>query len=116
MTARSASLAAEVSALEAELLAAPRGRTMGGIRCRISRRLRQARLKLAQSVATHTRAEWLALISAHPFCAACRAPFSFKVHPTKDHVIPLSSNGHDGISNIQPLCGSCNARKGARLQ
>ena len=33
---------------------------------------------------------------------------------TADHVIPASRGGKNVLSNIQPLCRTCNARKGSK--
>lgn len=33
---------------------------------------------------------------------------------TMDHVVPLSKNGRHHISNLQPLCSSCNDKKGVK--
>lgn len=54
--------------------------------------------------------EWLTLCAqADGKCLSCK-----QVKPlTIDHVVPLSKGGSNYIDNIQPLCGSCNSKKGA---
>lgn len=44
-------------------------------------------------------------------CAKCKEEKKLTI----DHIIPLSKGGKNIISNIQPLCGSCNSSKGAKI-
>lgn len=44
-------------------------------------------------------------------CAFCRKAKKLTI----DHIIPVTLGGTHWPENIQPLCGSCNARKGNRL-
>lgn len=80
------------------------------IRVRISGQRRRARERRAEG--THSYAEWLALCEKYGNCCLCcgeQKPL------TEDHVIPLARGGTDYITNIQPLCGECNSRKGTRI-
>ena len=67
---------------------------------------------LAGAHGSHTQEEWLAMVERYGnICLCCFKSVSL----TRDHVVPLSLGGTDYIENIQPLCLSCNARKGNRI-
>ena len=48
-------------------------------------------------------------------CAGCKSFFPFR-NFTIDHIVPQSKGGHDGLDNLQLLCGFCNSTKGNRDQ
>jgi len=65
------------------------------------------------AVGRHTAGEWRALVEKFEGrCVCCQQHFGIR-KLTRDHVVPLALGGSDSIENIQPLCRSCNSRKGA---
>jgi uncharacterized protein YdaU (DUF1376 family) len=73
-----------------------------------NRKNRSERLANARRLATHTPAEWQALVEVcGSHCLRCGAP-----EYCKDHIVPIYQGGSDGIENLQPLCRSCNSAKG----
>lgn len=81
----------------------PRGHALNHANTRAYRARKHA------AIGSHTAAEWDALCARYDHrCLACgeRRPL------TEDHVIPIVKGGSDDISNIQPLCKSCNSKKG----
>lgn len=69
-------------------------------------------LRMATNGGHHTAAEWRELLAQFDSrCVACGR----RRNITRDHVIPVALGGSDDISNIQPLCRSCNSRKGLRI-
>lgn len=57
---------------------------------------------------TLTAAEWAAMLDFYgTVCLRCGSG-----PPTLDHVVPICKGGENTIANAQPLCRSCNSRKG----
>lgn len=58
-----------------------------------------------------TGAQWIELCNRYDNkCVACDSTELLTV----DHIVPLSKGGDNFISNIQPLCGRCNATKNVK--
>lgn len=72
---------------------------------------RSQRLAAARAIATHTAEEWQEMKDFFGHCVIC-GKSAENEYLVKDHVIPLYQGGDDGITNLQPLCRSCNSRKG----
>lgn len=69
------------------------------------------RTRARESIGSFTDEQWFALCERHGNrCLACGSQSPL----CADHVIPLSKGGSSAIENIQPLCRSCNSRKGTR--
>jgi 5-methylcytosine-specific restriction endonuclease McrA len=76
--------------------------------------IRRARIRGAGG--KHTTAEWIQLVEASGSkCLKCQMPGNYRtLH--RDHVIPASKGGSSDITNIQPLCVSCNSGKGNKTE
>ena len=74
--------------------------------------LRNRRNRIKRSNAgKHSFEEWMNLKKQYNFaCAGCKKAEP-EVKLTEDHIEPVSRGGDDYITNIQPLCRSCNSKK-----
>lgn len=70
---------------------------------------RERRLRQYLSSGSHNKYQWELVKAWFNDTCLCCGKTGLKL--TEDHVIPLSKGGTDYISNIQPLCLTCNLRK-----
>jgi len=69
------------------------------------------RRKRVRNLGTFTLEEWEQIKKKFDFtCPHCHRRES-EIKLTRDHIIPITKNGLNIASNIQPLCLSCNVRK-----
>lgn len=72
---------------------------------------RRARIKSIEG--NFTKEEWISCCNKYDNkCLWCK---SNDKKLTADHVIPVVHEGTNYISNIQPLCKSCNSKKGTKI-
>ena len=72
------------------------------------------RAKRLNSEGFYTTQEWLDLKAHYDYrCLCCgRHESEIKSPLEQDHVVPISKGGTNWITNIQPLCESCNGMGG----
>ena len=79
------------------------------------------RARLAAVGGSYSVAEWEDLLAQYDHCPGCLRAWGDIPPPprggaviTVDHVLAIARGGSNGIENVQPLCYSCNSRKGDR--
>lgn len=70
------------------------------------------RTRKVDNKGSHTGKEFRALCEFYNNTCLCCTK---KLPLTADHIVPVIKGGSNNISNIQPLCQSCNSSKGTKI-
>lgn len=71
------------------------------------------RVRKLSNGGTFSSDEWIMLCNKYGNKCLCCERTDVKL--TVDHVIPIVKGGRNSIDNIQPLCKSCNSKKGMKI-
>lgn len=81
-------------------------------KCIQARRNSKARRRIIEKAGSVSLVEWKNILKIYKNkCANCGSMEKMEM----DHIYPLSRGGAHCVTNIQPLCRSCNASKGAKI-
>lgn len=76
----------------------------------------QKNTKRRQATGSFTKEEWLSKKELFKYkCPCCGRKEGKELILTIDHIIPIRLGGTHDISNIQPLCPTCNFRKKIKI-
>lgn len=67
------------------------------------------------AIGVYTFEEWEELRKKYNYTCPCCGKKEPKIKLTVDHIIPLIKKGLNKISNIQPLCRTCNNKKYTKI-
>lgn len=78
-----------------------------------NRRLYKTRMdRIKTNGGSHTKQQWEHLKAAYNYTCNICGKSEPEIKLTKDHIISIKNGGTNDIGNIQPLCRTCNSRKG----
>lgn len=79
---------------------------------RLNKKISSANRRDKNLAGSITKQQWIDLCAKYGNCCLCCGSSDSVL--TIDHIVPVSAGGSSDISNIQPLCLSCNDRKAQR--
>lgn len=73
------------------------------------------RMRLKEIEGSFTLEQWQEMKQKYNYTCPCCGRKEPEIKLSIDHIIPITKNGTNWINNIQPLCRSCNSKKGNKV-